>query len=86
MKPRNQWAKGFVWWPEDPHQGDDMAEPLEDSDDNDETLGKVKEDGPKRTKKQALCPWFGALARKSDPWRWPYVKRWQDQGRLGAFP
>ena len=41
---------------EDPHQWDDMAEPLEDSDDNDETLGKVKEDGPKRTKKQALYP------------------------------
>ena len=56
VKPRNQWAQEFVRWLEDTHQWDDMAEPLEDSDDNDETLGKVEEDGPKRTKKQALYP------------------------------
>ena len=41
VKPRNQWAKEFVRWLEDPHQWDDMDEPLDDVEDNDETTGKV---------------------------------------------
>ena len=48
VKPRNQWAREFIRWLEDPHSWDDMKESLPDAEVDDKVVAKLDQDRPKR--------------------------------------
>ena len=47
VKPRNQWAREFIRWVEDPHNLDEMDD-LDAVDEDDNLMGKMEEDRPKK--------------------------------------